>query len=431
MKQVLVLLLAIIVVIVGTNFYFDRQIEKQLELGAQLMQGMGGILNYSDVRVTFAGNVQIDNVGFMAPDMDDIVRFDRIEVRSGSLFGVQKLARDFSEKRIPEQLSVAFEGLHVPLGSEVYGRINAAKASPSDELALAGCGKRTGLSDKDYASMGYGSAVVMDTYIDLQIMNEGQWLELDIKAKAAEMYDMALKLDVSLNASSRDMIAVGAASANATLSEFIVDIVDNGFIRRLMAFCQKESGLERTEYLAKHLLAWQEVWKRNGFLAGDNMVAAYSQFLEKPEHLRIRIKPLNSFGFQDFGEISPELLPYQFNMILEVNDKAAGGLDLTVMSSSEQSAWNEAHGMLPIAAGSEVVEENSNPLTLAVADLRNHVNELVVLRLTSGRVVDGRILQADDEGLLLHSYYSGGTIEIPINYSQIEEAKRKPPSRER
>lgn len=439
MKRIIVAIAVLAVVIFSGKYYYGRQVEKNLDKVAIIVSGMGGNLDYAGVNITLGGEVHIEDVRLSAPGLDYDLRMERVALRTGSMFGVHTLATEVRKGRIPEQLGLSIEGLQMPVDGGGYGEWFEAGAEGSGGFSVAGCGDRIGFSDKDYTEMGYGGFVLMDTHLDYHLVNEGQWFDVVIRSVAENMHDMSVEMDFALNAPSRDTAAIGMAMAGAELTEVRVDYNDRGYITRVLDFCQKESGLNRSDYLALHLAAWQDAWKANGLIAGENMVAAYGQFLKQPNHFSVSAKPVGDLGLMAMQETAPELLLYQFQMAMEVNHVTAGRLDLTVMDPTAKKAWLAEHGLgkpstepkLKVAPEREQTmaasarRRNAEERVVAVEDLRNHLNAYVVLQLTNERTVEGRMRQFDEDALQLQSYQSGGSITMPVIYSQIIDARIK------
>lgn len=433
MQRVLMAVAVVAVVMFGGNYYYGRQVEKHLDSATFVMRGMGGNFEYSDVSISLGGEIRVDDVRLSIPEQGEKLIVDRVVVRTGSVLGVHKLAMDFRKSRMPEQLGLSIEGMRVPMGGESYQQLSAM-GSHGPSLAAAGCGDRAQFSDSDYSDMGYQGWVMMDTHLDYRLVNSGQWIDLEVKSITEDMHDVSVTLDFSLNAPSTDMAAVGLAMAGAQLNEVRMDYEDRGYAARVFEFCRQQAGLSRSDFLVHHLDAWQDAWRSTGFVAGENMVAAYRRFLEQPEHFSISARPMGEFSMMEMEDIAPELLLYQFQIAMEVNRVAAGRVDLAAMDQSAKQAWqvDAGHQEPSVEPKSEPSVEpksgrrgTTGPRAIAVEDLHAHLNAHVVLRLTTGKTVEGRIRQLDKTTLQLQSYQSGGYITMPVDYVNIAEAQLK------
>lgn len=433
MKRLLVAIAAIAVLMFSANYYYARQAEKHLDTLVQVMNRMGAFFNYSGVTVTLGGSVRIDDIILSVPGLEDTLYIDRAVLRTGSVFGVHKLVMDSRNQRIPAQLGVSVEGMRVPLRGESYRQMSALGAA-GDKLTVAGCGDRTHFSADDLAAMGYGDSLMMDSHMDFRLVNDGGWFEVEVRTQAEDMHEVVAKLDVSLNAASRDAADVGIAMVNGSLHEVALDYFDRGYVSRVLKFCQQEAGLSRQEFLARHLEAWQEAWNRQELVAGESMVAAYRQFLEQPEHFGISARPAADMTMMGLQSLDPELMLYQFQTRLTVNQAAAGRMDLTVMDEAtrrERRAAGGEHVVLvenrtpPVATQPSATRKSGRSQVVAMDSLAGHLNDLVILRLTSGRTLEGRIRRLDHDALQLHSYQSGGSVTVPVAFKQIAEVRLK------
>lgn len=422
MKRLLFILAAFVLLLVGSNFYYAHQAKKHLDTLANTLRMMGGNLEYRDLGITLGGRVEIEDLRIKAPGSEENLNLGLVSLHTGSIIGIHKLAMDVRKNRFPEQLGLSFEGVQVVIGGEAYKQIHALDHDYPERFLLAGCGERTSISDADLVKMGYGDFVSVSSHLEYRLMNKGQWVEMESKTTIDGMNEIAAKVDISLNATSRDMAALGSAMGNAKLHELVVEYNDQGYFQRLLDLCHKESGLPRMEFLDRHMEAWKQAWLQRGFVAGENLVTAYRRFIEQPEQFRISAKPNEDIGLTEFANVSPELLPYQFASDLQVNGVAAGRLDVTVWEESgknqEKSRLVTMPGLTPTATGEKIV-------TIEVGELRNYLNQQVILRLSNGRTLEGKIVQLSDDGLQIQSYQTGGKMTIPVTYAQIEEARAK------
>ncbi|HEY7884809.1 MAG TPA: hypothetical protein VIC08_07655, partial [Cellvibrionaceae bacterium] len=426
MKRLLIILVVIALIVFAPNLYYTQQVEKHLATSANLMRSMGGSLNYSDVAITLGGSVQIKDLRIVAPGIDETMTINQLSVDTGSVFGVHKLAADVRNKRIPEQLTLAIEGIEIPLGGDTYEQMNALGTQQSESLLTAQCGDRSSFSASDFASMGYDDSVMVDTSLSYRIINNGQWLELVAKTAVQQMNDVTVTLDIALGAQSRDFMALGSAIGRAQLDELTLDYLDKGYMKRVLDFCQQQSGLERSEYLAQHLDAWQQAWTQYGFSAGENTVNAYSKFLQQPERFYLSAKPTNNADLAQFANLSPENLAYQFATTLQVNGRAAGQLDLDWIGKTTETAQPTVVQSRTTTPNTQLQRQDEPARqSIALTDLRNHLNQDITLQLTNGRTLEGRIVELLDDSLQFQSFQSGGHMIMPVKYTLIEEAYLK------
>lgn len=423
MKKVLGVVAVAVLAMAGTNYYYSYQIEKHLKSAAEMMRAMGGYLEYSDVSITLGGDVEIDRVRIMVPGIDESTNLDRIALRTDGIFGIHRLAMDIRKERLPEKLALSLEGIAVPVGGDTYRQMNLLANEMSENLITAGCGERDLFSDDDIAGIGFDELVKVDSNTEYRLMNNGQWLELEGKTTVHGMNEMTMKMDFSLDASSRDLMALGAAAGNIRLNELIIDYRDSGYVSSILDFCAKQSGLSKREFLAHHLDAWRETWREFGLAPGDNVVAGYAKFLENPEHFQLSIKPADDFSLDKLAEIEPEMLPFQFRTRLTVNGNEMGVLEFSSVAKTEKVRPDvNDSARLSNTAETSRHRGDQKPRPVTTDELRNQLNAEVVLKLTSGRTIEGRIIEVGDENLQVHSYQPTGHMTIPVSFSQISEA---------
>ena len=417
MQRLLIVLAAFVLFMVGSNFYYAHEAEKQLKEVAAVIRAAGGNLEYDEIDISFGGDVEIEHLRLTAPQIDESMALDRVTLHTGSMFGLHKLAMDARNKRFPAQMGLTLEG-PLPLRGGIYRQTNILATEFGEHLLLAGCGDYTALEEEELAAMGYGDSAAMRVHMEYRIMNNGQWVEIESTTRLADINRVFTKIDISLDATTRDMAALRNALMGAKLHEVVVEYEDRGYVQRLLDFCQNETELPRDEFLKQYLKAWQQAWAKLGFTMGDTTVAAYGEFLQRPERLRITARPLEDFTWEKLAEFTPELLPYQFLADLEINGVSAGRLDLTW--AEPQAAAKPARPTAERRRG-----ETADPTAIEVDDLADHLNRHVVLHLNNGRILEGRITHLDEDGLQLHSYKPGGSMTIPVSFEQIAEAYLK------
>jgi hypothetical protein len=417
MKRLLLAVLALAVLVVGSNFYYAHQARKQLEAVANVLRAMGGKLEYDELRVTLGGNVEIDKIRLAAPGSDDTLLIERVALKTGSILGIHKLALDARKKRLPEALNVSVEGLLLPLGTLAYQQTNLMAMEYSEYLLLSGCGDYTEIGDDELEKMGYGDLVSVDIHSGYRLMNGGQWVEMETHTRMEGMSVSSTQLDFSLNAKSRDLDSLGKALMSAKLSEVTIHYQDGGYLQKLFTFCQQASGASAAEFADLHVEAWESAWEDLGFGVGEEVVAAYRQFVARPDELRISARPLDDIGLKQIADLAPELFPYQFLIDVQINGTALGRLDLQPLQE-EQAAEVAPGSLVPIP----VARNKAIPIALEQEAMLSQLNQEVRLKLKSGRRLEGRIREVTAEGLQLHSYKSGGSMLIPVTFNQIEEA---------
>lgn len=442
MKKILIGILVVIgVVVFGGNYYYSLQVEKQLDKAAQTLKMMGGELLHDGVAITPGGEVRIDDLRIYAPGLLEPIVADRLAVRTGSILGVHNLAMEVRAGRMPEQFGLSFEGLRLALGSENYRQMDMLSAQGSDSLTAAGCGERSHFNARDLIDMGY-SEFVVDTHMDFRVIGSGISFEIDAETLMHDMHKTSLHMRLALNASSRDAAALAMAFAAAELQDLSVSYEDRGYAERAIAFCQEKTGLNRQEFIAQHLEAWQEYWKSKGFVAGPNLVSAYEQFLHQPDSFSINMTPTTPLGADALASGSPQLLIYQLRMNLDVNGSDAGRIDLTVMDEAAEAEWRAQRrqrrqdlGLPPEPEPSrertDAAQTETQSLSQSVrrsvstAELRRHRNAEVELRLTNGKTLEGRIREIEQDALRLQVYQSGGYVILPVAYADIASAYLK------
>lgn len=422
MKKVIIgLILLAAVVLLGGHYYYAQQIGQRLDRAAMVVSGMGGELEYRDIKITLNGEVRIEGVFFQVPGMGGALNVDRVAVHTGGPLGVHSLAMDIRDQQLPKTLGVSFEGVRFPLSS-------GAAMSPVGfgAFTAAGCGERAGFGTSELVQMGY-SGLVMDARVDYQFIGGGQLLNITVDSLFRDMHRTEVSMELSLGAPSLNAMAVGMAASNAELLGLNIDYQDRGYAKRVIDFCQNQTDLDRQAFIAHHLEAWQQMWERQGFVAGPTMIQAYRNFLAEPDQLSLSIQPSGELTMDELARSSPEMMLYQLRTTLSVNNEELGRLDLAVREGGPLVVESESE----TATGDESAAVDTNPESssagtasggqrIALDNLGRHLNRNVELHLRDGRKLEGRIEQALETSVQFKRFHGGGYVIQPIQYNDIE-----------
>lgn len=422
MKKVIIgLILLAAVVLLGGHYYYAQQIGKRLDNAAMVVSGMGGELEYRDIKITLDGEVRIEGLFFQMPGMGGALNVDRVALHTAGPLGVHALAMDIRDQQVPKTLGVSFEGVRFPLSS-------GAAMSPVGfgAFTAAGCGDRTGFGTSELVRMGY-SGLVMDGRVDYRFIGGGQLLNITVDSQFRDMHRTEVSMELSLGASSLNAMAVGVAASNAELLGLNIDYQDMGYAKRVIEFCQNETDLDRQAFIAQHLEAWQQMWQRLGFVAGPTMTEAYRNFLAEPDQLSLSIEPSGELSMDELSRSSPEMMLYQLRTTLSVNHEEVGRLDLAVREGGPLVVETETE----TTAGGSSATAGTNPETssadttaggqrVALDNLGQHLNRDVELHLQDGRTLKGRVEEVRETSLQFKRFHGGGYVIQPIPYDDIE-----------
>ncbi|WP_027329738.1 hypothetical protein [Marinimicrobium agarilyticum] len=423
MKRFLVgLIILVAVVLLGGHYFYAKQIGKRLDRAAMVVSGMGGELDYRDIKITLDGEVRIEGLFFQVPGMGGALNVDRVAVHTGGPLGVHSLAMDIRDQQLPKTLGVSFEGVRFPLSS-------GAAMSPVGfgAFTAAGCGDRNGFGTSELVQMGY-SGLVMDARVDYRFIGGGQLLNVTVDSLFRDMHRTEVSMELSLGASSLNAMAVGMAASNAELLGLTIDYQDMGYAKRVFEFCQKETELDRQAFIAQHLEAWEQMWQRLGFVAGPTMTQGYRNFLAEPDQLSLSIEPNGELSMDELSRSSPEMMLYQLRTTLSVNHDEVGRLDLSVReggplvveSEAETATGGDSAAVTGTNTGGSSTGMPSGDQRIALDNLDQHLNRDVELHLQDGRALEGRVEEVRETSVQFKRFHGGGYVIQPIPYDDIE-----------
>lgn len=314
-KTLAIVIVGLVVLAVGANWYYTREIRQQLDRTAAAV-AMFGTLDYDSVRLSPAGAIHINGLEFVPRQGGNQgIRIGRIALRTGSLGALFSLDKELEAGRLPAELGIGVEGLEFALGnlpiSPAAGMSRPANPGPGNALpsfTAAGCAGRQDFSVDDFIDMDY---YVVETDIDMHyrfLEGERRMRQtVGIDSPSIGAFDFEFVIDNM--GGSRSMPALMQAWRRAGLDAFSLAYRDRGFFDRMIDFCAARMDLDRDEYIDHHLQAWTERWRSLGVAPSPSLVEAYGDFVRSPDSLRIGSRAEYSVELVMIGEYSlPQFL---------------------------------------------------------------------------------------------------------------------------
>ena len=449
-KLLLFTVVGLVVLAVGVNWYYTRQIRDQLDRMANAVS-MFGTLSYDSVRLSPGGAININALSFRLHEGRGGVDIGRISLRTANLMALLSLESQLERGRLPEALGLSIEGIRFPLDGALatMAREVPGSRSPSGStsllLAAEGCDGRTRFSANDLMHMDYFD-IRADVEARYQFIDNGNSLRVSASARTEDASAIQVSATFDLLSGTLSVRDLARSMQNARLGSFSLEYEDLGYYERMLAFCAEEMSMSRSEYIAHHLQAWKQAWTRFDARPGRETVAAYEAFLEEPQQLSISSNSETGVAIDAVDHYAISDLLERMDVRLMVNHGAPQPLDFR---SAGESPANVASTQRPPGAGSAVASPESeaapatSPAAGAEADappkaaaqsasrwvevdpgeIAAHRGQRVRVRMDSGDRYAGRLTRVDSDNIHIRVEGVGGFHVRPLSRGEIRDVE--------
>jgi len=460
-KLLLIVILAAVVLPLGLNWYFTREIRQQLDRAASAVSFFGS-LTYDSVRLSPRGAIHINNLAFFPRgNSGQGIEARRIAFQTGSLGALLSLERNLEAGRLPEELGVGIEGMQFSLGSlppsQGAGMGPSGGGQPASAglgFAAAGCQRRRSFSVDDFIDMDY-FVIQADVEANYRFMEQGLQLRQFVQTRSAGIGAVDFELVVDLNASSLELMEVMGALQRADLNSFTFDYEDLGFYPRMLQFCARRMDMDRDTYIDHHVNAWAEQWAQLGSRPSTALIEAYRRFVRSPDRLsatsravyNVDLEMLGEYSLAQFFERMETQISFGNRVPIRVEVEAAASSeplpdaepgspapapvepatpvasdaidDPLSMSAEQRRAMIERRRAAAEAAAAERVQAQWLEAETTDAALVALVDRPVRIELDSGRRFIGRLERFDDDQLHIRFVSDSGFYVRPVARNQV------------
>lgn len=429
MKRILLILIAVVVGGLALAHYkITSKVKEGLDNANRAMSMAGAGLKYGNVSVSLEGDVQVSDLNFHGPAGEQ-VRIDQMAMGTGNPFDLLNLTSQVQQQEIPEKAHVKIKGLTLDIDSPFLAQSEQESPgdNPLDAFGAVGCGNIHFIGIEEMKAMGYTEMRVnMDFNYELDGGGSRLYLTGNLESEGqGEMHlETVFNQTLSLNhlKFSPELVeSVQLASARFSYR-------DEGYLTRTMELCARETGLDKTAYRDHHLDAWRKVWSdKLAVVPSDNVFAVYQDYIDHPgSTLTVEIEPYPPLDMDDnYLSSNPEYLSQRLNPRIGSNNQALAPFTVTPAASSATAAATavEAH---QTRAEQRTVEQAANDdSSLSISSLGQHLNEDVLLILTDGRTLDGRVQSVNAGKLLLRRHLYGGLMDVPVELRTIKAVRKQ------
>ncbi|MDC0662268.1 acetylornithine deacetylase [Marinobacter sp. SS21] len=196
----------------------------------------------------------------------------------------------------------------------------------------------------------------------------------------------------------------------ATAAALTVTVRDGGLMRRVSAYCARESGMAENDWSNQVLASFQRQLQQTGYQASDQLLALYRRWLVEGGELTVVLSPQSStYGVP----VRDDEATSTAELALSYNGAQVPGVYLTHYTPPPQSPPQASSELATPEDGGQRAAEGSWR-TQPVAAASQWLGHRVRVGLSSGRTVEGRLVRADERQLEVARPVDGGEVAYPM-----------------
>lgn len=359
-----------------------------------------GVIDRGEIRSGIDGRLVLGEGSYQDFRLTRPVEFDRLMFDAGSPLAL--LTALLNPADLPGHWSLQAESLRLALDTNMFRNWVTASGDRTPALFSPVCGPdhRQHLGSGDLLRLGVsgvsGEALVVQS-------SEGVYGELTtVNAGSVEVNWPGVRLD-PLELSSL---------SETTSSAMTVTLRDGGLMRRVAAYCSRESGVETGQWTSIVMDAFSDALRARGFSASDQLLALYRQWLTEGGELTLELDPSAPvWGVPVRGgeEAADASLDIRYNRS-EVPDVYLMRVEPELPEQPEAMLEPVVPG--ESSDGSAVMVAGWNPTDKD--DAASWIGQTVRVTLENGNVVEGRLVSVGDSRMEVARLMDGGEVAYPI-----------------
>ena len=292
------------------------------------------------------------------------------------------------------------------------------------ELGLAGdlhtpfgvmaCGNRTSFSDTDLSRMGI-TRITANMGIKVLREPENNDIRLMLRVNAANLN--GVELDIGVAAKNGIITPRTAARTPTRIKSLDFRFRDQGWHKRVAAFCARQTDMTRPVYIKAHVAAVKVALAREGIGVGKDLVSAYREFLNPGGRLRVSITPeepidMKALRLYTLQEAIDYLAP-----TLRVNGKIVRELEVAKIKP------------LVVPATKTVMEASAGHKTavayrrIPLDSLDRYIGKRVRLTTDSDYIFTGRLLSMGERIAMIAETDFGRTDKVIVLLSHVAKTE--------
>lgn len=392
MQRKLMLAGAIMAALVAAYGGFKLYVAHSINNAAHEMIAMASPLmdvKYSGTTSSlFGGMVGLTGVTVQSVKDDSYYRIGAVKLKSDSIFTL--MGMNIRRGKIPKMFELEIDDLTMPLSGELLEKGHGDLGLAGDlhtPFGVMACGNRTSFSDSDLSHMGITG---ITTNMVIKVLREPEKNDIRLMLHVNTAGLNAVRLDIGIAAKNGVITPRTAARTPTRIESLDFRFRDQGWHKRVAAFCAKQTHMTRPAYLKAHVAAVKVALAREGIGVGKDLVSAYRDFLNPGGSLKVSITPEEPIDMKALRLYSLQEAIDYLAPTLRVNGKIVRELELAKIK--------------PLAApATETVMEATAGRKTAVAyrripldSLDRYIGKRVRLTTDSDYIFTGKLLNVGE-----------------------------------
>ncbi|MBQ0831684.1 acetylornithine deacetylase [Marinobacter sp.] len=367
---------------------------------ARQVLGESGVLERGKIGSGVEGRLVLSGAYWQDFELTQPLAIGRVEFAAGSPIALLKALLDPTD--LPASWSLQAEGLALVLEATMFRNwvtANGARDSEQAPLFAFSCAPdpRQQLGSGDLLRMGVtrlaGELILRQTpdriHLELNSENTGS-LELNWPGARVHL----LSPETTLASSSQPVE---------------VTLRDGGLMRRVAAYCARETGVETSRWAGRTLKAFEMALKARGWRASEQLLALYRQWLLEGGEITASMR----LGSDTLGipvRSEDESADGSMAWTLEYNGAMVPDVFLRKVERIASEPPKEALEPVVPRENPEVTRWRIEGLEQAAT----WVGRKVRVTLSNGNIVEGRLASASERELEVARTVAGGEVAYPI-----------------
>lgn len=303
--------------------------------------------------------------------------------------------------RLPGQWTLSVEGLALALDAAMFRNWVTAGEEQAPNLFAPVCGPdhRQQLGSGDLMRLG-----VSELTGELLMVQDADRLYLEVSTAGTG----SIEFDWPR---ARFNFLAPADTLVSSPEPMIVTLRDSGLMRRVAAYCARESGLGDSEWTSIVMEAFRNGLNARGFDASRQLLALYRQWLTEGGELLLELhpdRPAWGIPIQEIENLDQEAQP---ELAVSYNGARVPDVYLVRMEPELPRVPQQAlEPVVPSGPGAALAGWRITD----IGDAGRWVGQTVKVTLNSGRVVEGRLVNVDDRRLEVARMMDGGEVTYPM-----------------
>ncbi|TVP54627.1 MAG: hypothetical protein EA349_11220 [Halomonadaceae bacterium] len=366
-----------------------------------------GDLRWEGVRTSSSGQVKVQGLQWYWFDITQPVTATALHLE---LPGPVALLQALWRGQWPDQARVQLESVQLQLEPDLFrpwARARPSRLKGQPLLALAACGERRVLAPTDFLQMGIDRFALNLTLTYDQAAQRSLGIDLD----AGYLGRLAGFLDLDQQDIMQWAGATGEVPAAKSAS---LRLNDGGFMGRLATYCAAREDKTREDWVELSSERWVALMTEAGTVPTESLQRFYRHWLSQGGELALEWQP------------DPE-------------QRAALGERASAQAWLQAQGLSLRHNNERVPEPGVALEPGRTPEPVIAEPVRDPeleriaryydseleraaawIDRRVRLTLTSGRVLEGRLLSRDDTHMLLHKALEGGEMMLPVPLESIK-----------